>query len=144
VGTLPKNTSAWSAEEQQLLTRHRNGETVVVNQRRHADLIRWAKDAGVYEPVDRTSRWGNPFVLPRDGTRDQVIAAYRDDHLPTQPSLTADIATLEGQVLGCWCAPAACHADILAEAADQRSSSKQLGLFDPPAVLVAELEEGDQ
>ncbi len=26
--------------------------------------------------VGRSSRWGNPFVLGRDGTRDEVIAKY--------------------------------------------------------------------
>jgi Domain of unknown function (DUF4326) len=27
--------------------------------------------------VGRPSKWGNPFVIGRDGTRDEVIAKYR-------------------------------------------------------------------
>ena len=27
--------------------------------------------------IDRRTRWGNPFVVGRDGTREQVIARYR-------------------------------------------------------------------
>lgn len=131
-------------EERSLLERHRTGATVVVNLSRHKGLIEWAKSAGVFVRVDRRSRWGNPFVMHGEGTRDEVIAAYRDDYLPTQPALTDGIATLQGRILGCWCHPKACHGDTLAEAADQRSGSKQLGLFDPPAVLVAEIAEVDR
>ena len=29
--------------------------------------------------IDRRTRWGNPFVVGRDGTRPQVIARYRAD-----------------------------------------------------------------
>ena len=29
--------------------------------------------------IDRRTRWGNPFVIGRDGTREQVIARYRAD-----------------------------------------------------------------
>ena len=29
--------------------------------------------------IDRRTRWGNPFVVGRDGTRAQVIARYRAD-----------------------------------------------------------------
>ena len=29
--------------------------------------------------IDRRTRWGNPFVVGRDGTREQVIARYRAD-----------------------------------------------------------------
>ena len=127
-------------EERSLLERHRTGATVVVNLSRHKGLIEWAKSAGVFVRVDRRSRWGNPFLIPRDGDRDQVIAAYRA-HLLSDPELVDDVHELRGKILGCWCSPKACHGDILAEAADQRSSSKQLGLFDPPAVLVAEIAE---
>ena len=38
--------------------------------------------------VGRPSKWGNPFVIGRDGTRDEVIAKYRAWIL-RQPSLIA-------------------------------------------------------
>jgi predicted transcriptional regulator len=109
----------WTAEEQELLQRHRNGHTVVVNLHRHSDLIRWAESTGNYERVDRKSKWGNPFVLNDDGDRDTVIAAYRDHYLPHKPSITGSVAGLRGKFIGCWCAPDACHADVLAAEADK-------------------------
>lgn len=68
------------------------------------------------EPYDvyigRPSKWGNPFVIGRDGTREEVVQKYKEWVL-FQPELLKDIDELEDKVLGCWCAPAACHGDIL-------------------------------
>jgi hypothetical protein len=63
--------------------------------------------------VDRATPWGNPFVLGRDGDRAAVIAAYRDRYLPSRPDLLARLGELRGKALGCWCAPLACHGDVL-------------------------------
>ena len=67
--------------------------------------------------IGRPSKWGNPFVIGKDGTREQVIQKYRN-WLMTQPSLLAALPELKGRTLGCWCSPAACHGDVLAELAD--------------------------
>ncbi len=109
----------WTAEEQDLLASIRAGQTVVVNYHRHGDLVAWATSAGLFERVDRKSVWGNPFVLDDDGDRSTVIASYRDHYLPHKPSLLANVDRLAGKALGCWCAPAACHGDVLAELAAQ-------------------------
>jgi hypothetical protein len=74
------------------------------------------------EPYDvyigRPSKWGNPFVVGEDGTRDEVIAKYRA-HLYEHPELLHAIGPeLQGRVLGCWCHPERCHGDVLAEIAD--------------------------
>lgn len=111
--------AAWSDDERDLLKRLRDGETIVVSLRSHASLIGWATEAGLYERVDRKSPWGNPFVLPDDGTRDEVIAKYAEHYLPNKPSLLNRIESLAGKALGCWCAPEACHADVLKEATEQ-------------------------
>jgi hypothetical protein len=66
----------------------------------------------VYVGRGRGSRWGNPFKAGRDGTREEVIAKY-EQWLLTQPELIAALPELRGKVLGCWCAPKACHADVL-------------------------------
>jgi len=67
--------------------------------------------------VGRPSKWGNPFTIGRDGARAQVIAKYRAWIL-TQPALVeAARRELRGKVLACWCAPLACHAEVLAEIA---------------------------
>ena len=67
--------------------------------------------------IGRPSAFGNPFVMGRDGTRDEVIAKYRA-YLLSRPDLLARLPELRGKVLGCWCSPKACHGDILAEMAD--------------------------
>lgn len=68
--------------------------------------------------IDRSSKWGNPFKIPEDGTRNEVIAKYAA-WIKTQPELLAALPELRGKVLGCWCAPKACHGDVLARLADE-------------------------
>jgi hypothetical protein len=79
-------------------------ETTVVN-------IRQEK-ADVY--IGRPSLWGNPFVIGRDGTRDEVIAKYRS-YLVNHPFLLNCVSELKGKKLGCYCKPLACHGDVLIE-----------------------------
>lgn len=74
------------------------------------------------EPYDtyigRPSKWGNPYVIGRDGTRIEVIEKY-GDHIRQRPDLLAALPELKGKVLGCWCAPKACHGDVLVALANQ-------------------------
>ena len=67
--------------------------------------------------IGRPSIWGNPFVIGKDGTREEVVEKYRR-WLLTQPDLLGKIVILKGKTLGCWCKPQACHGDILAERAN--------------------------
>lgn len=98
------------------------GEAVVVSQRKgSADwpLIRWAKREGVFVNVDRKTRWGNPHELANaedNAERDRVCDTYAA-HVAARPDLLADVGSLAGRVLGCWCAPRRCHADELARLA---------------------------
>ena len=66
--------------------------------------------------VGRPTKWGNPYVIGRDGSRAQVIERYRA-HLH-HSGLINQIDELTGKDLVCWCAPAACHADMLLELAN--------------------------
>ncbi len=54
------------------------------------------------EPFDvyigRPSKWGNPFNIGRDGTREEVIAKY-EKHLKSS-GLMDSIHELKGKVLG--------------------------------------------
>lgn len=69
--------------------------------------------------VGRPSKWGNPFKVGVHGKRDECIALYVE-WLRTQPELIADAKReLKGKVLGCWCAPNACHAEILRRVANR-------------------------
>ncbi len=65
----------------------------------------------------KASVWANPFVVGRDGTRDEVIQKYRA-HLLANPVLLERLPELRGKRLACWCAPQACHGDVLAEMAE--------------------------
>jgi hypothetical protein len=70
----------------------------------------------------KQSKWYNPYKIdrlgkPRDGTREEVIARYRA-RLLLQPELMAALPELRGKDLVFWCAPLACHADVLLELAN--------------------------
>ena len=88
--------------------------SIVVHAKRHAyDVF-----------IGRPSKWGNPFVVGRDGTREQVIAKYRDWIL-TQPDLLAAIhQELADKRLGCFCVPHPCHGDVLVELIDAKRPSR--------------------
>jgi Domain of unknown function (DUF4326) len=59
----------------------------------------------------------NPFRPGRDGSRAEVMTRYRE-YLLGRPDLLALLPGLRGRRLGCWCAPEACHAEVIAELAD--------------------------
>lgn len=70
------------------------------------------------EPYDvyigRPSKWGNPFVIGVDGTREEVVEKYRQWIL-NKPELLKDLHELKDKTIACWCAPKACHGDVLKE-----------------------------
>lgn len=66
-------------------------------------------------------RWGNPFRIGPDGTREEVIsryAAWLRDEVDAERITLAELAALDGKVLGCWCAPRSCHGEVLERASD--------------------------
>lgn len=64
------------------------------------------------------SPYANPFHIGPDGTREDVLRKYVD-YLLHRPWLMMKVRhELKGKVLGCWCAPLACHGHILARLAD--------------------------
>ena len=95
--------------------------------------------------VDRTSRWGNPFIVGMDATdRAHATALYRewlennsyDVHPPGVPIeyrramddrrdwIIAHAVELHGRDLTCWCPPELpCHADVLLELANEPQSA---------------------
>jgi hypothetical protein len=64
--------------------------------------------------IGRPSQWGNPFTIGKDGTREEVIAKYRE-WISDQPLMIARLRNLKGKILGCWCHPKPCHGDVLIE-----------------------------
>ena len=78
--------------------------------------------------IGRPGPWGNPFVLNRDGTRGEVIAKYRRYlwqriRREGAPFIT-QLASLQGKTLGCFCAPKACHGEVLVKAADWAANQR--------------------
>lgn len=67
--------------------------------------------------IGRGSKWGNPFRIGADGSREDVIMKYKVWILK-QPALLAALGELKGKTLGCWCHPKQCHGDVLAKMAD--------------------------
>jgi len=65
----------------------------------------------------KASVWGNPFVIGKDGTREEVMEKYRS-WLLYNTALIKRLPELKGKILGCWCAPEACHGDILSAMAN--------------------------
>ena len=70
------------------------------------------KKYGVY--IGRGSKWGNRFVIGKDGSREEVISKYREWILGND-KLLGCLGELKGKVLGCYCKPLACHGDVLVE-----------------------------
>lgn len=69
--------------------------------------------------IGRPSKWGNPYRIGRDGTREEVVAKYREFMESSPEARLEAIEELRGKVLGCFCAPLACHGDVLAEYAER-------------------------
>jgi len=80
--------------------------------------------------VDRSTRWGNPFVVGRHGTQAECVAHYarlagghvpisfgRDTYEAARESLRLireNVGDLRGKNLACWCRLGEpCHADVL-------------------------------
>ncbi len=66
--------------------------------------------------IGRGSKWGNPFIIGPDGTRQDVVDKYRQ-WITTGDGmhLLQDLWELKDKALGCFCSPKACHGDVLVE-----------------------------
>jgi hypothetical protein len=87
-------------------------------------VVRVHQAAGVY--VGRPTELGNPYVIGRDGSREQVIEKYHTwlrkqwrfrrparaflEELVEQYRATGQLTLL------CHCAPQRCHAEVIADA----------------------------
>ena len=81
---------------------------------------RWFKGNGIY--IGRPSPLGNPFVLGRDGNRDEVIEKYNiylrkklkeDEKVRTEFDRIKELSKKGDVFLVCWCAPKRCHGDVI-------------------------------
>lgn len=87
--------------------------------RGYRDLEHWLEDdnhlyvgrnMSFYVPGAIKSKWHNPYTVKKYGLK-ECLRLYRE-HITNSP-LYDEIHELDGKVLGCWCHPNACHADVL-------------------------------
>jgi len=62
--------------------------------------------------IGRGGKWGNPYEIGPDMTREESIEKF-EMYLSRKPGLLRQLPGLYGKVLGCHCAPKPCHGDIL-------------------------------
>jgi len=64
--------------------------------------------------------FGNPFPMRTEADRAKVIEQYKEwvNTSPSAQRVREAIPTLKGKDLVCWCAPRACHADVLLQLAN--------------------------
>lgn len=75
----------------------------------------WRKPEGAVV-VTRATKWGNPFKIGPDGTREDCVEKYRR----WLPHSGLDPMELRGKDLCCFCAlDKPCHADVLLAAANR-------------------------
>lgn len=103
----------WLPDEIERKIKVEAGETVVANFQRDKHLIQWATQNGKMVAIDRTSKWGNPFILGQDGDRDRVCDYFEEHYAPNKDSFTDSGNELKGKVLCCHCYPQRCHGNSL-------------------------------
>jgi hypothetical protein len=87
--------------------------------------------------VDRSTKWGNPFIVGTDGTRAQCVEWFRvmlaghicismrvpelpDAQIAYMKHARRYLRQLRGKNLACWCPLSApCHVDVLLEIANK-------------------------
>ena len=100
-----------------------SGMATVVNMKDRPDLraaLNGKDEHGDVVRIDRRTRWGNPFVIGRHGSREEVIERYRAwlwRKVKSGGISLSELAALNGKTLACHCHPLPCHGDVLAKAA---------------------------
>jgi hypothetical protein len=95
----------------------------------HERVVHCKRDSyDVYIGRGQGGEWGNPFTHKSGtraqfvvGSREEAVEAYRAwlwERIKTEGEpLIRKLAALDGKTLGCWCAPQACHGEVLVQAA---------------------------
>lgn len=100
--------------------------TRVINIRKEIEF-KGIKSTANYEYIGRGSYWGNPHSMFEDGDdREEVIRKYKYDFdFEKFPHIDKnEVFKLAGKKLGCFCKPATCHGDVLADFLNQWDDNK--------------------
>lgn len=68
--------------------------------------------------IGRPGPFGNPFAITETRNRTTAIELYQGWVLAQSDLVRRIRRELKGKVLGCYCAPDACHGDILVRIAE--------------------------
>ena len=89
----------------------------VLNRNIHQEII----EEG-FIPITRPYKWGNPFIIGKDGTREEVLKKYRKwlwKEIKSGRITLEELASLYRCQLVCVCVPMFdCHGEILEAAAE--------------------------
>ena len=94
----------------------------IVNLRNVDDIEEWmGREGNVYigraNDKCEASKWANRHKLKdHNYDREKVVELFRAD-IMSNDELLKSIPELRGKVLGCWCSPGLCHAEVLHELA---------------------------
>lgn len=69
--------------------------------------------------IGRPSKWGNPYVVGKDGVRGECVGMYDAWMHFGNPLYEQAKRELKGKDLVCFCAPHACHGDVLLRIANE-------------------------
>lgn len=81
-----------------------------------AHVVHCRRTTEPYTYIGRPSIYGNPFSLIHEEDRSEVIRKFKgyfNRRLKSDPEFKAKVLALQGQNLGCFCAPRACHGDVI-------------------------------
>jgi hypothetical protein len=97
--------------------------------------------------IGRPSKWGNPYThiknaanlaLYEADTREDAIAYFERDLLGKPELIEAAQTELRNKVLGCFCAPQACHGDVLTKYANSKTLYRLVSLADYKSIEAAD------
>jgi len=89
------------------------------SKRKYAKYVVHCKKTTYDVYVGRPSPFGNPFEIGKDGNRNEVILKFKkwlNENIELREKVRCE---LKDKILGCWCSPKYCHAEILAEIANE-------------------------
>lgn len=106
-----------------------------LNKLGYKDLDDWlaASDNHLYVGRDMTryvkaakgSKWGNPFKLDTYGNLTN-LEKY-EEYVRNTPELINSIQELDDKILGCWCFPDSCHAEVLIKLVEEYKTTNSKG-----------------
>lgn len=80
--------------------------------------------------IGRGSKWGNPYHIGKDGTREEVIEKYKwylIKQIKNGNVTIEELADMYDVDMVCFCKPLPCHGDVIQDFA--KVAARKLGYF---------------